>query len=462
MRELARRKKEERYRYFVPNGKQKEFNDQDSFIRIFSAANGVGKTGNMANVIAHMTCPIYNKWFDTDFFRNSPKSSRGRIVSTGTNIQANIVPELKKWFPKGQWTTSKGGKVFESQWKVNDHSFDIMTYEQDPAEFESVTLDWIWFDEPPPYKIYAASVARFRFGGTIYITMTPLSDSAWIYDELILDEKTKKTVTYAEVEDNCKKHGTRGILEHDNIEQMIAEYTEDEREARTKGRFMHLAGLVYKSYQQRVHWIEPFNLNPGHHTVYCALDPHPRTPHAVMWLAVDRNGTKYIVDELFTTGSPEEMVALIRAKEQEKGWNIRMRIIDPMAYVPDQNKDMPILQEQLAKLGLYFEKASKDLSSGILRVQQALSYGVEDSIIVKAPELYVFNTCTRTDWEFKRYIWDEWSPIMQDRRQPKKKPRDKDDHMMECLYRLMLLEPRYLDPTTESPVMFETNEFTGY
>jgi DNA-binding helix-hairpin-helix protein with protein kinase domain len=181
-----------------------------------------------------------------------------------------------------------------------------------------------------------------------------------------------------------------------------------------------------------------------------------------MWLAVDRNGTKYIVDELFTTGSPEEMVALIRAKEQETGWNIRMRIIDPMAYVPDQNKDMPILQEQLAKLGLYFEKASKDLSSGILRVQQALSYGVEDSIIVKAPELYVFNTCTRTDWEFKRYIWDEWSPIMQDRRQPKKKPRDKDDHMMECLYRLMLLEPRYLDPTTESPVMFETNEFTGY
>lgn len=460
--EKYRRLTEEKYRYFIPNGKVNEYLQQTDFIRIFSAANGVGKTAVACNIIANLTCSIYNNFFKISFFENFKKPNRGRIVSTGTNISENIVPELKKWLPKGQYTTSKGGKLFESKWKINNSSFDIMTYEQDSAEFESVTLDWVWFDEPPPYKIFAATVARFRFGGVIYITMTPLSDAAWIYDEIVLNEAKQKSVIYANIEENCKEHGIRGILEHSNIEQMIAEYTDDEKEARTTGKFMHLKGLVYKEYNEKVHFIKPFKIGTNY-SVYCALDPHPRTPHAVMWLAVDNQGTKYIIDELFTEGAPDELAGKIKAKENEMGIVPRYRIIDPMALVKDQTKNVPILQDQLNSLGLYFHPASKDLTVGILRVKQALHFGMEDCIVTKSPELYIFNNCQRTDWEFKRYTWDEWSPRMREQKTAKLKPKDKDDHMMENLYRLLLLEPKFIPPESDDGEMYmDINTITGY
>lgn len=414
----------------------------------------------MINVIANLILPDKTKWFDTDFYKDFKRPNRGRIVSNSTNIQANIIPELRKWLPEGSYHTEKRGKIYESYWRIGDCEFDIMTYEQDADEFESVTLNWIVFDEPPPYKIYAASVARFRFGGVMMMFMTPLSNSAWIYDELILKEGVQKGVVYAEVEDNCKQHGTRGILEHVNIERMLNEYSDDEREARAKGRFMHLAGLVYKEYNEKVHRIKPFKITDNY-SVYCALDPHPRTPHAVMWLAVDHQSTKFIINELFTEGSPSDLAGKIKAKEFEMDIEPVQRIIDPMALVKDQTKEVPILQEQLANEGLYFEPASKDLSTGILRVKQALRYDKEDINLTKPPELFIFNNCTRTDWEFKRYIWDEWSVRMQEQRNAKSKPRDKDDHMMECLYRLLLLEPEHLI-FNDNDVKIDVNSITGY
>ena len=133
-----------------------------------------------------------------------------------------------------------------------------------------------------------------------------------------------------------------------------------------------------------------------------------------------------------------------------------------MALVKDQIKDVPILQDQLATLGLYFLPASKDLSAGILRVQQSLQFGQENGIITKAPELYIFNTCTRTDYEFKRYVWDEWSVRMQEQRNAKAKPKDKDDHMMENLYRLLLLEPKHYPQEFDEDVNINHSPITGY
>lgn len=435
-----------------------EFLKLESFVRIFSAANGVGKTAAMVNMIANMTAPErhVNPYF-ADLLKFK-RPNRGRIVSTSTNIQANIIPELKKWLPKDKYLCEKRGKNFDSYWKIGDCEFDIMTYEQEPQEFESVTLDWICFDEPPPYRIYAASVARFRFGGAIFVYMTPLSDAQWIYDDLILKESERVRVVYADVEANCKQHGIRGILEHADIEQMISQYTEDEREARTSGKFMHLRGLIYKSYSD-VHRIAPFPVD-GNYSIYMALDPHPRTPHACLWVAVDTNGTKFVIDELFIEGSTDDLAARIHALETAKGYSVVRRIIDPMALVKDQTKDVPVLQEQLAAKGLYFEPASKDLSAGILRVNQALQFGMSDGVLVKSPELYVAKTCVRVDWEFKRYVWQEWSPGTSEKRGANPHPRDKDDHMMECLYRILLLEPTFVYPSES--VSIQVNKFTGY
>jgi len=168
--------------------------EDETFISLFSAANGVGKTAASCNMLAHI---LYgssgNKFFDYPLYNNFPYPKRGRIVSDPTTIAGTIVPELKKWLPPGRYTTNKGGKNYEYKWITDTgFEFDLMSYEQGVKEFESSTLGFAFFDEPPPFAIFKATVARMRLGGIIWIGATPLTGSFWMYDELVMHPDTKK------------------------------------------------------------------------------------------------------------------------------------------------------------------------------------------------------------------------------------------------------------------------------
>jgi len=455
--EKMRRMEREAYRFYEPNGKCEEFINAvgggQNFITLFSAANGVGKTQAGANVVANILFPGKNDWFKHDLFKNWPFPKRGRIVSDPGNIP-NIVKSLEAWLPKGKYTATKGRKEYLSQWEAGDWHFDIMSYEQDPKDFEAETLGWVWFDEPPTYAIFLASVARLRMGGTMFITATMLKGSGWLYDKLVAGEmdvegingeKIKRKIAYitAGVEDACLQHGVRGHLEHDIIQQMIAEYPEDEREARVFGRFQHLAGLVFKTFNKDIHVIKPFQIDRRDFVVLEALDPHPRNPDAVMWLAVDAKGRKIVCDELYIKPSngSEELSQLI--KEKAEKYRIDTRIADPSGWNKDQHKDDARgVCERLSDYGLDYIPATKNREAADKRIGDALSFvRLANGEYVKAPELYIFETCRRTIWEMQHYRWDEWTGKTADNKDAKEAPVDKDDHMIENLGRLLLREP---------------------
>ena len=154
---------------------------------VISAANGVGKTALGSNIVANICFETKNPYFKgLPVFDNFPYPKRGRIASDPTTIKETIIDELHKFFPKGRYLTKKGSKAYESKWVTDTgFKFDILTYDQAPKEFESSTLGWAWFDEPPPFAIYKATVARMRLGGLIFITQTPLTGSAWLFDNLV-------------------------------------------------------------------------------------------------------------------------------------------------------------------------------------------------------------------------------------------------------------------------------------
>ena len=159
--ELQRRQQDERYKLYVPTGKGEEFLDMafsnESFISLFSAANGIGKSALMMNALANLCFPCGNKFFQQDLFKKWKYLKQIRIVSDPTNIEKNIVPELKLWFPRGKYTTEKKGKHFESYFLTSTGwEIDLMSTEQDPKEFESVNLGMVWIDEPVPESIYKA------------------------------------------------------------------------------------------------------------------------------------------------------------------------------------------------------------------------------------------------------------------------------------------------------------------
>lgn len=452
------RLKHKKYRYFVPNGKCEEFikkvGSGENFIILFSAANGVGKTTTSANIVAHILWgkDSENPYFDLPLFKDFPFPKRGRIISDPTNIEKNLIPTLKEWFPEGRYTTSKAGKHYDSVWTTDTgFEFDIMSYEQDVKEFESATIGWVWFDEPAPEPIFKATVARLRKGGIIFISETPLY-AAWLYDHIIanpdkeLAAKGQRVYVEADVESSCKQHGIRGHLEHSQIEKMIAEYTEEEKQARIYGKFQHLIGLRFKAFSRNVHVIRPFEVDPRRFCVYHALDTHPRVNDAGTWIAVDEKGRKFVVDELWEkcVGGTEELAQ--RIKKKNELYRIERMLLEPGAFVEDQHTEQS-LAAKLAHYGLSYLEATKIRAVSDKRIEDALAYqkinidGGEE--FIKYPELYVFDTCPRTIYEFEHLRWDEWQGKIAEKKDQKEKTIDKDDHMIENIGRILIQEPQF-------------------
>ena len=294
----------ERYRYFTPIGKFEEFIETIATGKyksgLLEAANGVGKTFGMANLLAHLFWPVKdNKYFQGFLFHHWLYPKKGRIISDPNTITETIIPTLKTVFPQGRYnntnrvTTTKEGKRFESHW-ITDTGWDftLMTYEQDVKEFESATLGFVWCDEPPPREIYTANIARLRMGGIIMITETPLSGSQWLYDDFTDKppetlKRQRKFIIHAELEDACAEHGIRGFIPHEKIEEMGEQYEdENEREARIFGKHAHLLGLVFKKWSERIHVIKPFKLLPADWLTVHALDPHTKVNDAVFYLVI--------------------------------------------------------------------------------------------------------------------------------------------------------------------------------
>lgn len=468
---LVYRWEKEKYRYFEPIGKVESFiNNVGSgkyLISLISAANGVGKTLAGVNIIAHLIWPCGNQYFQSPLFKNWPYPKRIRIVSDPTVIVDNIIPTMKAQFPKGRfgatkYTTTKEGKRFESKWETdNGWEISLMTYEQDPREFEGATLGLVWCDEPPPLGIYKALIARLRMGGTLFMTETPLTGSAWIYDLIVTNPNNKtgfRSFIEAEVEDACIDHGVRGFLEHAQIEKLIAQYDKEDLQARVFGKFQHLTGLIFKNFNPNIHVIDPFDVTMADFMVTEAFDWHPRVPDALSWVARDRRGIYYIIDELYGNYELSELAQRIRNKSAN--YRIERRIIDLSAF--NEDKHEKAVKNSFAKklsndYNLYYSAASKLRHEAIKLTRRQLDYSEVGGMVTKPPMLYVFSTCERHIYEFTHWQWEDWRGSTREYKDPREKPMDKDDHMMENIGRVIIEDL----PFQEAPVIQITQGALG-
>ena len=448
--------------------------EDQRFVSLFCAANGVGKSAVGANIVTNIIFGPQSPWFREDAFewndkngktskrpvtslpvyQNWPYLKRARIISDPTTIKSKIIPELEKWFPQNEvkrfpeanYELGKEGKNYVCKIETNTGwIIDIMSTEQDAKEFESTDIGLVWIDEPMPKDKFMATLARGRLGMIVVWTFTPLTYSAWIKEWM--DEHADGVYAdyvEAEMEDNCSLHGVRGILDHSNIKRIADGFAEDEKEARVFGKFGHLIGRVHKSFSRKIHVIKPFPLNEKLYTTYKALDPHPRAPDHALYMSVDSKGTKYITGEVISGGSTKELYERMKAFEASMHYRIETKIIDPSAYNDDQHREDKSVGSMLYDLGESYVKGSKDLMAGIKRTNDALDYQVQEGRMVMPPELYVFDTCTVCIKQLEEYVWQEWKGPAKDTKQLNARPVDRNDHNVENLQRLLLHEPTFV------------------
>jgi len=455
----------EPHRYFMPIGKFSEFADKamsgNYKVSLLEAANGIGKTVGTINMFANLFWPVHNQYFQQPLMLDWPFPKQGRIISYANTITETIIPAMKQWFPKGRYNinkyeTTKDGKRYEAHWETDTGwTFNLMTYDQDVREFESANLGFFWNDEPPSPAIFNANYSRLRMGGIGILTETPLKGAQWIYDEFVDKPdsellKEKRSVTHAVLEDACEEHGDRGFLTHVQILDQIAGYNEDEVRQRVFGKHHHLTGLVFKKWDKRVHVIPPFNITNRDYVVAQALDPHPRTPDAVLWVAFDREGKAWKCNELWGEFETAELAE--RIKSIDKNYRIVKRLIDPSAYIIDKHTGYQLAADLSTNYHLDYEPGSKERQNAIEAIRRYIDFQMVGDEITVPPMLRSFDTCERANWEIGRWQWQDWRGISAQFKNPKEKPIDKDDHMIENLGRILLANIRFEEVVIERTV----------
>ena len=316
----------------------------------------------------------------------------------------------------------------------------VKSFMQNPQGLESSDWDVIHVDEPCPEDMFkAAARGLVDRNGQYYFTLTALSEP-WMYDHFFPDPNQAGDASNRFMCEGRRWAITGSMrdnpyLSEDAIAAFEATLTPEERDCRLNGIPLTLAGVIYKefSYDRHVLKAVPQGWNsytepPYDWPIYLHIDPHPQTPHMVLFCAVSPFNQLFFFNEIFEHCSVERLSQLIH--EKLDGRTVVQGRIDPLAYINDPITETN-MAEEFARHGVFLEKATKALQQGILRTKAELK---------RPNRIYVCPDMARFLFEISHYHWDKDN-----------KPCDKDDHAMECFYRQLLADPIYVALNENSP-----------
>lgn len=349
--------------------------------------------------------------------------------------------------------------MVKSNWGGISHIYidTVRSYLGNPMGQESSHWDWIHVDEPCPKKMWEANARGLMDNdGKAWFTCTPIAEQ-WINELFIPRSRLKEEFTDGQAFNKSELQtwvmtGTtydNTTLTPTSIKKFEAQLSDNDRAARISGKPLSSQGVVYSMfdhdkhvYHDLPHGWKDFDEPPEDYTIRVAIDPHPKTPHAVLFAATAPTGQTFFYTEYFQHVMIDDLVDVIIHKLN--GRAPHMVLCDRIAF----NQD-PITgatwADSFYKKGVMVVPASKELTHGIVAVQNALSR-------TEGETLHFCSSLSETIYEFDSYIWD-----------PKRenKPKDANDHMMECLYRLVLNGLHYVP--SEKTDTFKPGEikFTG-
>lgn len=435
--------------YKPDSGKQLDFHKSNKKIRLMVTGNRGGKT--TAAVIEAI-------WLALGIHPYHPISvpNRGKIYGESyAAIMESIKMKFDEWcpsqflHPSKPFTRNQLGQLIGVNFS-NGSFLRFGTYDQDVSKAESSNWHYVGFDEPPPRSLYIANMRGcVDFGGLMWFSMTPLKEP-WIYDDLWTPglNGTKKYVECFNWSSDKNPH-----LDKASLDLFVAELTDTEKETRFEGKFKKLQGLVVDTYDPDISDIEPFPLTDAY-AIFEGLDPHPRKPNAALWKAVDADGFRYVVGEIYFDGG-------IYAFGQEVS-RMRQHLCRDGAYIARSIADTSLNQKDLMfKINQRdeFNRALRDSGETVLPAMaqkkdwvlpglqklKDLFRPIRNERLDKVlPMEYLFKGRTiRYKWELMHH---QWSMNLTDAA----KPEDKDNDMISCSRYIESIAPQYETPGTTS------------
>ncbi len=384
-------------------------------------------------------------------YRKNRKNVSGWVVSLSRQVQRDVAQQKILHYLKAEWiekivmqsgseSSPESGvidfivvkNVFGGTSKIGFKSCD-----QGREKFQGSSLDFVWFDEEPPFDIYRECQMRVLDRcGDIFGTMTPLKGMTWVYNEIYLNCHNSPEVwcEHMQWEDNP-------FLSKTEIDLLSQTMAEDELESRKYGKFSFFGGLVYPEFDEKVHVIEPFDV-PCEWYDNISIDPGLNNPLSAHFYAVDYDGNIFVIAEHFEAKKDVTYHAKkILEIAQNLNWHFASNGM--LSALIDSAASQRTLASQKSVVDLFYEnnilvnpRVNKDMFSGISTVKRYLKDGSGQA------HIFIFKNCVNLIKEFKSYFWgDEDAPIK------------KDDHSLDELrYYLMSKPSAHLQPRQKSAI----------
>jgi len=414
-----------------------------------------------------------------------PINCRVVVESITNTLETIILPKLQWWkwqgvdqpggsrghygwiskhcLLKGEWDASWTARTRTLEVTYRDPDTDqargisriqFMSYDQDPADFASGDFHFVLHDEPPKESIWIENMVRVkRVNGTIMMSMTwpddPTTPVDWIIDRVYEPAQPGKD------HDPTFEWVNMYATDNQNLDQTaLAELARTlsaaERATRIYGQHLRLSNRVHPLFTDVAHtWcfdcndltilnehgacgtcsssgvvsfnhVEPLVANPLN-PVICALDPHPRKPHMLIWVEVTPDDDLHQICELEVDGSPDAVKLQVDELEIEYGWRTVQRIMDPnMGRSPSSTDRETTWQDAFEAAGLRFDLAD-DGEAG----RQAINDYLKPDSFIQKPRITINERCMKTIQQMKRYSWDDFKKVME--KDQKQKAKQKFD-----------------------------------
>jgi hypothetical protein len=276
---------------------------------------------------------------------------------------------------------------------------------------------------------------------------------------------------------------------HEKLTWLRSKYTSEARWRREMEiEALALEGeLLYPQFNRERNLCKPFDVSdPEYWTIWMALDPHPRTAHAMAWEAFSARHDRVVCGELWpefgTPNGPQDGVRwttrdyaeTIKMLESDSEWKpspfkwargkklrIARRYMDTFgaAANSDEGEDYFETYRKLGielKINLAFQPALKG-HDNLAKAQDAIARSLMASQ-QGPPMMRVFDDCYELTDEFENVRYPEGTP----ERPSDEKVLTYRKHVIDCLHYIETARPGFILPRAHRNTFVPINPEVGY
>ena len=384
-------------------------------------------------------------------YRNIEKSTTGWVVSLSTQVQRDVAQSKILNYLNPDWiedVVMLSGRKDNYKHGVIDYilvknefgtlsKIGFKSCDQGREKFQGTSLDYVWFDEEPPYDIYMECKMRvLDRNGDIFATMTPLKGMTFVYDDIYLNRFNDENIWY-----EFMQWDDNPYISEEAKNSMKASMSEAELKSRQFGEFIDVGGRVYPEFDENINVIEPFSI-PFDWQDKLSIDPGLKNPLSCHWYAVDYDGNIYIVAEHYERDKDIDYhSSKIHEISDELNWHRNSNGM--LEALIDSAANQTTLASRKSVADLFYDhkilvntNVNKDVFSGIQRVKSYLKNSLGET------KLFIFNTCKNLIREIKAYRWGNGD-----------NPVKVDDHSMDELRYYIMSRPENKKPKENKSIV---------